>query len=97
MPPPEITRTIPSVEATESRLQVSTYPNPSETYFNLTATSKSSEAMTVTMFNMAGLRVQQTKALPGQVIRIGDHVVSGTYMVEVKQGSERVIVKVVKQ
>ena len=87
---------IPTAEATESRLQVSTYPNPSDTWFNLTATSKSNEVLTITLYTTGGLQLQQLKALPRQAIRLGDNVVSGTYMVEVKQGNEKVIVKVVK-
>ena len=95
--PPIVTRTIPSAEATDSPLQVRVFPNPSDTWFNLTALSNSKEVMTVTLYNMVGMKVQQNKTMPGQSLRLGDQLVSGTYFIEVKQGNERVTVKVIKQ
>ena len=93
--PPRITKTNPTMEALD--LQVNVFPNPSETSFNLTTVTSSKEMMDITMYNLIGLKVQQMKAMPGQTLRLGDHVVSGTYLIEVRQGNERVTLKVVKQ
>ena len=63
---------------------------------DLKAVSTSTEVLNISMYNMVGLKVQQIRAMPGQMMRLGDHIVSGTYLIEVRQGDERAMVKVVK-
>ena len=93
--PLPITNTIPDMDATD--LQVKVFPNPTNSYFNLSAISASKEELHVNMYNVVGLKVQEFKTMPGQMMRLGDHIVSGTYLIEVIQGSERVTLKVLKQ
>jgi hypothetical protein len=51
----------------------------------------------VRIVDIAGREVQQLQSMPGQTIRFGDKIVNGTYMVEVRQGSERAVTIVIKQ
>ena len=87
----------PAITEIVSGLQVKVFPNPTDNYFNLAAITNSKEELHVSMYNVVGLKVQEFKAIPGQMMRLGDHVVSGTYLIEVRQGNERVTVKVAKQ
>jgi hypothetical protein len=87
----------PDITEIESGLQIKAFPNPSGTYFNLTTITDSKEELHVSMYNVVGLKVQEFKAMPGQIMKLGGHVVAGTYLIEVRQGNERVTVKVVKQ
>ena len=97
IPPSLITTQIPDMNETGSRLQVRLFPNPSEDIFNLAAITSSKEEMHITMYNMVGLKVEQIKVMPGQMMRLGGNIVSGTYLIEVRQGNEKVTLKVVKQ
>jgi hypothetical protein len=83
--------------STANKLSVSVFPNPSESFFNLKAQSKIQDPVTIKVFDMAGRQVQQLQGVPGQALRFGDHIVNGTYLVEVRQGAERIVTKVVKQ
>jgi hypothetical protein len=87
----------PDITEIESGLQVKVFPNPSDAYFNLTPISNSKEIMNVTMYNMLGLKINESKAVPGQMMRLGQKIVPGSYLIEVRQGNERVTVKVIKQ
>jgi hypothetical protein len=78
-------------------ISLSVFPNPAKSYFNLKIQSKSMELSTIRIVDITGRLVQQLQAMPGQVIRLGDKIMSGTYMIEVRQGSERTVTKVVKQ
>jgi hypothetical protein len=81
----------------KSKLVVSVFPNPAETYFTLKAMSKSMEIVRIKIIDIAGRRVQLLQANPGQLIRIGENMKNGTYFVEVVQGNERVMTKIIKQ
>jgi hypothetical protein len=84
-------------EAKISNLQVSVLPNPTSSYFNLRVQTKSMEQVTVRILDIAGRQVQQLKGSPEQSMRFGDNIVNGTYFVEVRQGTEKVVLKVMKQ
>jgi hypothetical protein len=84
-------------EIKKSEISLSVFPNPAKSYFNLKVQSKSMELATIRIINITGRLVQQLQAMPGQIIRLGDNIMSGTYMIEVRQGSERTVTKFVKQ
>jgi hypothetical protein len=53
--------------------------------------------VTIKVFDITGRQVQQLQGVPGQAIKFGDKIVNGTYFVEVRQGSEKVVIKIIKQ
>ncbi len=81
----------------ETKLDVIAYPNPTEYYFNLKVKSSSKETVDIRMFDMLGKLVQQDRGAPDQTYRFGDHVVSGMYIIEVRQAGQIATIKVVKQ
>ncbi|HVT84949.1 MAG TPA: T9SS type A sorting domain-containing protein, partial [Chitinophagaceae bacterium] len=78
-------------------LQATAYPNPTQTYFNLKISSGSTENVQIKVFNMAGKLLTVLNGAVGETYRFGDLYTSGTYVVEVYQGQQRVTTKVVKQ
>ncbi len=91
------TETDPHMQGFNAKIEVSTYPNPSENFFNLKVKTVRSEPVVIKVFEMSGKLVQTIKGAPYETFRFGDHLVTGMYFVEVWQGSEKVMSKVVKQ
>lgn len=83
-------------EASVSELSITAWPNPSVDYFNLKVTSRAKEAVEIRLFDMSGKLVQFKRGAPGDIYLIGDNVVSGMYIVEVRQGSKTVRTRLVK-
>jgi hypothetical protein len=71
--------------------------NPTESFFNLKVTSRSNETVEIRMFDMLGKIVQQQRSAPVQTYRFGDNVVSGMYIIEVRQAGQIATTKVMKQ
>ena len=87
----------PVIVEVNKAMQVSLSPNPSGNIFNLVVhTPKQQEAITIRIFDEYGKIVQTTKGMPEQTIRFGDNFISGTYMVEVRQGEVLKTLKAVK-
>jgi HYR domain/Secretion system C-terminal sorting domain len=72
-------------------------PNPANQVFNLVVKSGSNEEMEIRVFDIAGRVVQQMRTAATNVISFGDKLVQGTYIVELRQGDKRVVLKAVKQ
>ncbi|MEJ0105665.1 MAG: Ig-like domain-containing protein [Bacteroidota bacterium] len=92
----------PVTKGTEDALSVATleataYPNPSQSYFNLKVKSSNSADVEIKIFDITGKQVGQLKGAAIETFRFGNTLVAGTYIVEVRQGAERVTTKVIKQ
>lgn len=72
-------------------------PNPSTQYFNLQINSGSKEKIAVKLLDISGRLISTMTGEKNQVIRFGDNLRPGLYMVEVIQGDQRRVYKVVKQ
>lgn len=81
----------------ENNLVVNTFPNPTQNYFNLKITSARREEVWIKVFDISGRLVHQTNGSVDKIYRFGDMFAAGVYVVEVQQGSQRVIAKVIKQ
>ncbi len=86
---------IPSTLVTGFMAQV--MPNPAEREFNLVIKGGSNEPLEIRIFDITGRQVQQVRSAASNVIRFGDNLVQGTYIVEVRQGKNKAVLKVVKQ
>lgn len=76
---------------------VTAYPNPTQNYFNLKISSGSIESVQIKVFDMSGKLLTVMNGSVGETYRFGELYKSGTYVVEVRQGEQRVTTKVVKQ
>ncbi len=81
----------------EQLLDFKVIPNPSSQYFNIQVTSVSNEKIELNLFDISGRLISTLNAVNNQTLRFGDKLRPGVYMVEIRQGEQRKIVKVVKQ
>ena len=78
-------------------LEVKVNPNPSANYFNLSIASKDASNIWIVIMDITGRVLQNLNGSPNRSYKIGDKLIQGTYIVEVRQGTNRAIVKIIKQ
>ena len=84
-------------EPIAGRLTLAASPNPSTNYFVLQVKG-GGRLLRMRVTDMLGRLVEQNDHIPGnQSLRIGGAYRPGVYFVEVSDGSERTVVKLVKQ
>jgi len=80
-----------------NKLHVAVMPNPSSGFFTIKLGSLEESRITVRVFNGVGAQVEQKDNLAaGNELRIGGKYSTGLYLLEVTQGAERVILKLIK-
>jgi hypothetical protein len=78
-------------------LMAEVMPNPSAGAFNVLIKSSINEKVEIRVYDITGRQVQMMRSAPTGVVRFGDKLVQGTYIVEVRQGKDKVVLKAVKQ
>jgi hypothetical protein len=77
-------------------LAITAWPNPSDNYFNLKVQSPVKETIEIRVFDMAGKLVHTNRGAPGDRYILGSNLVTGMYIIEVRQAGKTVRTKVVK-
>jgi uncharacterized repeat protein (TIGR03803 family) len=95
-PPPFAKSTTQSNSAVSDALSVNVYPNPTTTDFKLQVLTAGKEEISVKVLDMTGRFYKQLTVMPYQTINLGAELKAGAYMLEVKQGGVRKVVRVVK-
>ena len=80
----------------EDAFEVNVYPNPTTTDFKLQVLTAGKEEISVRVLDMTGRFYKQLTVMPYQTINLGAELKAGAYMLEVKQGGVRKVVRVVK-
>ena len=78
-------------------MEMQAYPNPTHDYFNLKLKTDVKEEVMVRIISISGKVMQELKGSPNQIFRVGDGLIPGFYIAEMRQGEEKVTVKLVKQ
>ena len=88
---------IQSSQTSDIILTARVQPNPSSSYFNLSAQSKNSEPLIIKIMDLSG-KVLELKngVVPNNSLQLGYNLKAGIYIAEVTQGREKVQVKIVK-
>ena len=73
------------------------YPNPSANWFNVKLNTDGTDEVTVRVISVTGQVMQELKGSPDQTFRVGDRLLPGIYLAELRQGKETVTVKLLKQ
>ncbi|MEJ7741728.1 MAG: T9SS type A sorting domain-containing protein [Nocardioidaceae bacterium] len=77
---------------------VSAAPNPSASYFNLSAQGTFDEPVEIKVVNQMGNVIETRKGMPAKGnLQIGITYRPGIYFVEFSQGGEKVVLKLDKQ
>jgi hypothetical protein len=88
-----------SVDATDDAigtLSATVTPNPSGQYFNLKITSNSNAPITIKVMDINGRVMNTVYAKNNQSVRFGENLKAGIYLVEILQGTQKTICRVVK-
>ena len=94
---PSIAKTIVPVKETGStELQAILFPNPSNNLFTVKVKGKYNEPIMIRVLDVNGKTLFADKGLPNQSFRFGESFISGTYLVEIRQGEEVKTLKAVK-
>jgi hypothetical protein len=89
--------TVITKEETPSTFNVTVVPNPSQSFFTLTVQSTTTDvAAYIRVFDMSGRLVDEKRGAIGESIRFGGTLVQGMYVVQVLQGNNLKVVKVIK-
>ncbi|MEO6732074.1 MAG: T9SS type A sorting domain-containing protein [Ferruginibacter sp.] len=93
---PEITLIQPVTQPIEIPFSIKAYPNPSERFFTLKVASSAPEEVKIKVYDIVGRQVFIAKGTASQLYVFGEMFISGTYIVEVRQGNKRSTIKLVK-
>jgi hypothetical protein len=82
---------------TVAALSVTAMPNPTTDYFNLIIKGTGTSTSTVRVFDKMGTLVEAYQQVAaGKVLRLGSTWAGGIYLVEVVQGNDRKVIKIIK-
>lgn len=92
------TTSLPKSDILQAELLVSVNPNPATSVFNIAITSGDGEnQVAVRIFNLDGRLISDQKAAVNSILKVqSGGWKSGLYFVEVTQGSQRKVVRVIK-
>ncbi len=80
------------------KLMVTVVPNPSGKYFTLKTQSRSSDVLQLRVLDISGRTVEYKNGIaPNTTINIGNNIQPGIYFVELMQGTERQMLKLIRQ
>ncbi len=80
-----------------SDLMVKVYPNPFTNQFQVKINSISDETVEVKVFDVLGQLIDAKAGLANQSdYTFGNNLIPGIYMVEIKQGDSKEVIRVVK-
>ena len=72
-------------------------PNPSSTYFSLFIKGNQKDPVKIKVINIVGHTIAKYQKLPGNTtLQLGHNWESGSYFVEIVQGNQRKIIKIIK-
>jgi hypothetical protein len=77
-------------------MSVNVHPNPTTSSFNVQVSTTDSRALDISVLDVEGRKIKSFKSAPYQTINIGNELKAGVYMVEVLQGNDKKVVRVVK-
>ena len=83
-------------ESLPPTMEVSIFPNPTGNVFNLNVKSASKDKIDIKVLDINGKIAYRAKGFPGQTFHFGEKLMTGTYLVEVRQGEEVKTLKAVK-
>ena len=73
-------------------------PNPSVNYFTLELKSNKKESITIKVRDVAGRMIEKrTNIQANSTLQIGNHYAKGVYFAEIRQGTEKVILQLIKE
>jgi hypothetical protein len=72
-------------------------PNPASQYFNLEVTTQTDEKISVTLLDASGRKIKEMNTTKNRLLRFGDDLRPGAYMIKVTQGKQQKIIQIIKE
>jgi hypothetical protein len=96
---PNPTPELPIVRLKAKTFEVSAYPNPFESAFNLNLETPSKEEVTIAVYDMMGKLVETHQVNPNEVanLQIGNNFAAGIYNVIVSQANEMQAIRLIRK
>lgn len=89
--------TVRSNDLREKGLAIKVLSNPSPSYFDIQIRGEAGNNIRITVYDNMGRVIETKSSLPSnQTVRLGSFYNSGTYLVEIVQGTQKQTVKLVK-
>jgi hypothetical protein len=86
----------PSTMQTFDKFAVRVLGNPSTTYFTVQVQSNTYEPVELRVFDMTGREVRKYRGAVGESFRVGQSLTQGTYLMQVLQGKNSSVTKLIK-
>jgi hypothetical protein len=93
-PSPQYTKGVMS--KTSSSMEIKVFPNPTTNLFNLKVSTSSVENAKARLLDVQGRLIKTISINPNETITLGSDLKPGVYMVEVLNGEEKKVVRMVK-
>jgi hypothetical protein len=88
---------VPSADLPETDLAVKVLSNPSPNHFDIQVSGRAGNNVRITVYDNMGRVIETMSTLPSnQTVRFGSSYHSGIYLVEIAQGAQKQIVRLVK-
>ena len=84
-----------SIQGNDFEIKIN--PNPSADQFILTVMSGKEQKVEIVIMDVLGRMLEKTNVLPNQQYKFGDKLINGIYLIEVKQGTQRKVTRIIKQ
>lgn len=85
-------------ESLVTGLNMEIYPNPTANSFNVEIKTETDELVDLRILNMLGIEIEKFTKIPsGQTLQFGSTYSSGIYLVELSQGNEKCVKKLIKK
>ncbi|MFT3909018.1 MAG: T9SS type A sorting domain-containing protein [Ferruginibacter sp.] len=88
--------TVPATTASVESMQVSVFPNPTVSDFKLQVVTAGKQTINVRILDAQGRSIKTFTVMPYQTINVGSELKAGAYIMEVRQGSEVKLTKLLK-
>ncbi|MEH6538404.1 MAG: HYR domain-containing protein [Psychroserpens sp.] len=85
-----------SLARTFEVFEVNSWPNPSDTTFNIKLNSTNDELVDIVVFDITNKVIRKDRFNPKDVYEFGDKLQSGLYFVQISQGSHMEIMRLIK-
>jgi hypothetical protein len=77
-------------------MEVKVFPNPTTSQFNIQVKSSGTEEAVVRVLDLTGRFIKRVEVSSNSNVNVGSDLKAGAYMIEVRQGKEVKMVRVVK-
>ncbi len=83
-------------EPASTAFNVNVFPNPSVNEFKLQVTTREEQPIIVKLFDLQGRQLKTLRIMPNEITKIGNDLKAGVYMLEIIQGENKSVQKLLK-